>query len=285
MINYLYSDILILGDTMEYTVEELNQKLDRLIEILCDEQKIDISKFKLENMDIGEKRVIFRGLSNQRQPMPLDSEFMKLQDEILSYEREHKVIVDVTNLSYVSNMAIFEGDITCLKADAIVNAGNSKMLGSFTPCEPSIDNVIMSAGGLQIRQELNYLMTKQGRPEPNGRAKLTKGYNLPADYIIHTVGPMILDRVSYHDKIDLMNCYKSCLKLAVEQKFKNIVFCCISTGVFKFPRDLAARIAVTTTHEWLKDNNYPINVVFCVFNDFDRKLYEEIFDELNLKLN
>ena len=267
---------------MEYTIEELDEKLNRLIEILCADEGVDINKFKLDELDIGEKRVIFRGLSNQRQPMPLTSEFMRLQDEILSYEREHKPIVDVNKLDYVDNMTIYMGDITTLKVDAIVNAGNSEMLGSFKPCDSSIDNVIMSAGGLQIRQELNYLMNKQGHPEPNGRAKLTKGYNLPASYIIHTVGPIVYDRVSYHNRIDLSNCYKSCLNLALESKFKTIAFCCISTGTYKFPRDLASKIAVKTVHDWLKEHGFPIKVVFCVFNDYDSKLYMENFDDLDL---
>ncbi len=266
----------------EYTVEELNSKLDRLIEILCEEEKIDKNKFNLDEIDIGSKRMIFRGLSNQREPMPLTSEFMKLQDEILSYEREHKPIIDVNKLEYKSNMTIFLGDITTLKVDAIVNAGNPRLLGSFEPCEPSIDNVIMSAGGLQIRQELNYIMSKQGHPEPNGQAKLTKGYNLPASYIIHTVGPMIIDRVSYHDKIDLSNCYKSSLELAKQSGFKTIAFCSISTGVYRFPRELASKIAVETVLSWLKENEFPLKVIFCVYGDYDLKLYEEQFKELNL---
>jgi len=267
---------------MEYTVEELDEKLNRLIEILCEDENVDIKKFELEKLDIGDKRVIFRGLSNMRQPMPLSSEFMKLQDEILSFEREHKNIIDVSKLEYIKNMCIFEGDITTLKADVIVNAGNSRLLGSFEPNEPSIDNVIMSAGGLQIRQELNQIMSKQGHPEPNGQAKMTKAYNLPSKYIIHTVGPLILDRVSYRDKIDLANCYKSSLSLAVENGFNQIVFCCISTGVFRFPREMAAKIAVTTVYNWLKENEFPINVVFCVHNDYDRKLYEECFENYEI---
>lgn len=268
---------------MEYTIEELDGKLNRLISILCTEQKIDINKFHLQDCSLGDKRMIFRGLSNQRQPEPLSAEFIRLQDEILSYERDHKIIVDVNKLQYKNNMTIFLGDITSLRADAIVNAGNSRMLGSFEPCDSSIDNVIMSAGGLQIRQELNFLMSKQNhRPEPNGKAKLTKGYNLPANYIIHTVGPLILDKVSYHDKIDLQNCYKSCLEMAVSNGFKSIAFCCISTGQFRFPRELASKIAVTTVSEWLKEHDYPIKVVFCVYNDFDRKLYEEKFEELSI---
>ena len=116
---------------MEYSIEELDEKLTRLITILCQDEKVDVIKFNLKDLDIGEKRIIFRGLSNQREPSPLSSEFMKLQDEILSYEREHKLIVDVNKLVYIKNMAIFEGDITSLKVDAIVNAGNSRMLGSF----------------------------------------------------------------------------------------------------------------------------------------------------------
>lgn len=268
---------------MEYSVEELDDKLTRLITILCQDENIDVNKFNLKSLDIGEKRIIFRGLSNQRQPSPLSSEFMKLQDEILTYEREHKLVIDVNKLVYENNMTIFEGDITALKVDAIVNAANSTMLGSFDPCDSSIDNIIMSAGGLQIRQELNFLMNKQGHPEPNGKAKLTKGYNLPASYIIHTVGPIVYDRVSYHDKMDLISCYKSCLNLAIQNGFKTIAFCCISTGTYKFPRDLASKIAVMTVSDWLKNNNYPIKVVFCVYNDFDRKLYEEAFKELKIK--
>lgn len=268
---------------MEYTVEELDGKLNRLISILCRDEGVDINKFHLQTLSIGDKRVIFRGLSNQRQPMPLSAEFIRLQDEILSYERDHKFIIDVNSLGFSKNMTIYLGDITSIRADAIVNAGNSRMLGSFDPCDSSIDNIIMSAGGLQIRQELSFLMNKQNnRPEPNGRAKLTKGYNLPANYIIHTVGPIIFDKVSYHDKIDLANCYKSCLDMALENKFKNIVFCCIATGTFKFPRELASKIAVTTVSKWLEEHNYPLNVVFCVYNDFDRKLYEEQFRELNI---
>ena len=265
---------------MEYTIEELNAKLDRLIAILCYDEEIDIAKFNLENLDLSEKRVIFRGLSNQRQPKPLSSEFMRLQDEILSYEREHKQIIDVNKLEYYKNMSIFLGDITTLKVDAIVNAGNARLLGSFKPCDNSVDNIIMSAGGLQIRQELNYIMQKQGHDEPNGQAKLTKGYNLPASYIIHTVGPIVYDRVSYRDKIDLANCYKSSLELAKTSGFKTVAFCCISTGVYNFPRDLASRIAVSTVHNWLKQNNNPLKVVFCVYNDYDQKLYQEKFDEI-----
>ena len=164
--------ILVLGEFMEYTVEELDQKLNRLIEILCQDLEIDIAKFDLANMELGDKRVIFRGLSNQRPPIPLSSEFMRLQDEILTYEKEHKQIVEVNKLAYSKNMCIFQGDITSLRVDAIVNAANPKMLGSFQPCDPSIDNVIMSAGGLQIRQELNFMIQKQGHDEPNGKAKL-----------------------------------------------------------------------------------------------------------------
>lgn len=267
---------------MEYTIEELDSKLNRLIEILCNEEKYDIKMFDLDSLDIGDKRMIFRALSNKREPKPLTSEFMRLQDEILSYERDHKNIINVNDLDYHMNMTIFEGDITTLKADAIVNAGNSQLLGSFEPCDSSIDNIIMSAGGLQIRQELNFLMNKQGHPEPNGKAKLTKGYNLPASYIIHTVGPIIYDRVSYSDKIDLANCYKSSLDLALENNFKNIAFCCVSTGAYKFPRDLASKIAVSTVFDWLKRHDFSIKVVFCVYNDFDRKLYEEAFSNLDV---
>lgn len=255
--------------------QDLIEKLDKLILMLCKDNDVAEDFYDLEKLTENDKLTIFRGLSNMRQPKPLTKEFVKLQDEVLTYLKGKKFLIETDKLTYKDNMTIFQGDITTLVVDAIVNAGNSRMLGSFAPCDNSIDNVIMSAGGLQIRDELSKMMKKQAHPEPVGKVKCTNGYNLPCKYIFHTVGPMILGKVSNSEQIDLANCYKSCLNLAKEMKIKSIAFCCISTGVFKFPRELASNIATRTVKQWLAKNNYDIKVVFCVYNDFDRRLYEE----------
>ena len=147
---------------------------------------------------------------------------------------------------------LWQGDITRLDADAIVNAANSQLLGCFRPGHNCIDNVIHSAAGLQLREECAEIMRRQGHEEPTGQAKITGGYNLPAKYVLHTVGPIIMERVTEEDCELLASCYRSCLKLAEENSLKSVAFCCISTGVFRFPKEEAARIAVSTVRESLK---------------------------------
>ena len=172
------------------------------------------------------------------------------------------------------------GDITKLDADAIVNAANSALLGCFIPCHRCIDNAIHSAAGVQLRNVCHDIIHKQGHEEPTGSAKITKGYNLPAKYVIHTVGPIIYDEVSADDKLMLASCYASCLQVAAEKKLENIAFCCISTGEFHFPNQLAAQIAVDTVQTYLNQNPDTTlkKIIFNVFKDLDREIYEEILE-------
>jgi len=160
--------------------------------------------------------------------------------------------------------------------DAIVDADNSALLGCFCPCHGCIDNAIHSAAGLQLRDECSQIMQAQGHPEPNGRAKLTKGYNLPARYVLHTVGPIVQGRVTARDREELASCYRSCLELAAEHGLESIAFCCISTGEFHFPNDRAAEIAVRTVREYRIENNSVIKVIFNVFKDVDYEIYRNL---------
>lgn len=206
--------------------------------------------------DTESQRHLLRSLMNVRYPgKRFSPEFLRLQDELLTEEQEEKGVVDVLELPTVnsdSRISLWQGDITCLKADAIVNAANSQMLGCFIPCHACIDNAIHSAAGLQLREECQELMQAQGHEEPVGRAKITKGYNLPAKFVLHTVGPAVSGTVTREDEKKLESCYRSCMELAEANGIRSIAFCCISTGVFCFPNERAAEIAIQTVREYLK---------------------------------
>ena len=225
------------------------------------------------------QRRLLRSLMNVRPPMPLSPDFLALQDEVLSAEREEKGVVDGDTLPATAahpQIAIWQGDITRLKVDAIVNAANSALLGCFCPCHGCIDNAIHSAAGLQLRDECHLLMTAQGHEEPNGRAKLTKGYNLPARYVLHTVGPIVRGRVTERDRSELAACYRSCLTLAAEKGLSGVAFCCISTGEFHFPNREAAEIAVKTVTDFLQTPTSVKRVIFNVFKDMDAQIYRDL---------
>jgi O-acetyl-ADP-ribose deacetylase (regulator of RNase III) len=119
-------------------------------------------------------------------------------------------------------------------------------------------------------------MQAQGHPEPNGRAKLTKGYNLPARYVLHTVGPIVQGRVTARDREELASCYRSCLELAAEHGLESIAFCCISTGEFHFPNQEAAEIAIKTVTDFLRQDTSVKKVIFNVFKDIDETIYRRI---------
>lgn len=236
-------------------------------------------KYLSPNTDIPNddenKWLLFRSLVNIREPLPVSDEFLKIQDELLKSEISKKGIVDLRDLQPVrGNIYLWQGDITTLKVDAIVNAANSRMLGCFAPCHICIDNTIHTYSGVQLRLECNDIMNKQGFPEPAGTAKITKAYNLPSDYVIHTVGPIICGALTKKDCMLLASSYKSCLELAVKNDIKSIAFCCISTGEFHFPNDKAAEIAVNVVTEFLKGNK--IKVVFNVYKDIDYKIYTKL---------
>lgn len=225
------------------------------------------------------QRRLLRSLMNVRSPAPLAPDFLSLQDELLSLERDEKGVVDVETLPEVPGhpgIVLWQGDITRLKADAIVNAANAALLGCFCPCHGCIDNAIHSAAGLQLREECDQIMNTQGHSEPTGWAKLTKGYNLPARYVLHTVGPIIHNGVTKRDREKLSDCYRSCLKLAAEHELKSVAFCCISTGEFHFPNREAAQIAVAAVKDFFTIKTSVKRVIFNVFKDIDKQVYQEI---------
>ena len=232
--------------------------------------------------DRDSQRRLARSLMNVRYPKILPKELLLAQDELLSAEREEKGVVHVADLSSTGKdkrIKIWQGDITRLDADAIVNAANSQMLGCFAPCHGCIDNAIHSAAGLQLREECAQIMRKQGHEEPTGQAKITAGYNLPAKHVIHTVGPIIHGVVRKQDEELLASCYRSCLELAAQNGLESIAFCCISTGEFHFPNKRAAEIAVKTVAEFLKQDETIRIVVFNVFKDMDDEIYHRLLDE------
>lgn len=229
--------------------------------------------------EVSAQRRLLRSLMNVRPPMPLSADFLTVQDTLLSAEREEKGVVDVDRLPVTTahpQIALWQGDITRLKADAIVNAANAALLGCFCPCHGCIDNAIHSAAGLQLRDECHRLMTAQGYPEPNGKAKLTGGYNLPARYVLHTVGPIVHGRVTERDREELASCYSSCLALAAEHGLQSVAFCCISTGEFHFPNREAAEIAVETVTDFLRHDTSIQKVIFNVFKDMDAEIYRAL---------
>ena len=246
------------------------EKLDYLIKTLNSE--IVISETEQEKKDL------FRTLMNTWKVSELPGEFYEVQDEYLQEVLKAKGITKLEDLTEIDeNIYLWQGDITTLEVDAIVNAANKALLGCFIPHHRCIDNAIHTQAGLQLRKECDEIMKEQGTFERTGQAKITAGYNLPAKHVIHTVGPIIYRVVEDDDKELLTSCYRNCLKIALENNLKSIAFCCISTGEFRFPNDLAAEIAVAEVREFFRENpNADLKVVFNMFKDLDKKLYEEL---------
>ena len=223
------------------------------------------------------QRQLLRGLMNIRAPQNADEDFLKTQDAYLRGENAAKGITDVADLIPVQpGLYLWQGDITTLKCDAIVNAANSGMTGCYIPNHRCIDNAIHTYAGVELRLACAELMAKQGHSEPTGRAKITPAFNLPCRYVLHTVGPIIDRRVTKKDKELLTSCYRSCLELAAENGLESVAFCCISTGEFHFPKELAAEIAVRTVKEFLKKQTSVKKVIFNVFKDLDKTIYEKL---------
>lgn len=224
-----------------------------------------------------EQKRLLRSLMNIRPPRPAGKEFLKVQDEYLSAEVEEKGITDggALPVSPVNNrLILWRGDITTLKADAIVNAANSALRGCFVPCHSCVDNIIHSVSGIQLRLACDELMTKQGYDEPIGRAKITPAFNLPCRYVLHTVGPIVHGRLTEKHCRQLADCYRSCMALAAGYRLKSIAFCCISTGEFHFPQKKAAEIAVRTITDFLKTDEKIERVIFNVFKQEDYDIYK-----------
>ena len=192
-------------------------------------------------------------------------------------ETEKKGITDVEDLTPVQEgLYLWEGDITTLRCDAIVNAANSGMTGCYIPNHRCIDNAIHTFAGIELRIACGKMMARQGHEEPVGGAKITPGFNLPCRYILHTVGPVVTGRLSEEDCERLASCYRSCLSLAAENGLESVAFCCISTGEFHFPNDRAAEIAVRTVKEFMEQKTSVRKVIFNVFKELDRELYERL---------
>ena len=221
----------------------------------------------------------FRALVNTRPAMPADGELLSLQDELLQKMIADKGIttVDDAEESPIDpRLRLWRGDITTFAADAIVNAANSQMLGCWVPGHSCIDNAIHTFAGIQLRLACARLMDEQGHEEPTGAAKVTPAFNLPARFVIHTVGPIANGTPSPIHRAQLAQCYRSCLDAASEHGLHSIAFCCISTGVFGFPADEAARLAVRTVRAWLDEHpDTKMTVVFNVFLASDEALYRE----------
>lgn len=241
--------------------------LDKLINMLCAERGSRAPELSEE-----EKPDYFRALCNVRPPLPVTDEFLELQDKYLSALTRERGVADVNKLSYDGGIALWQGDITRLNSDAIVNACNCALLGCFIPLHGCIDNAIHSAAGVQVRLDCNRMM--HGSTEPNGRVRVTRGYNLPCRYIFHTVGPIVKGNVSERNRRDLENCYLSCLEKADEMGLNTIAFCCISTGEYRYPKAEACRLAVSTVKGWKARTHSAIKVIFNVFSDEDREIYE-----------
>lgn len=226
----------------------------------------------------GQKRLL-RSLMNIRSPRPAGKEFLRVQDEYLSAEVAEKGITDSDALpASLANrkLILWRGDITTLKADAIVNATNSALRGCFVPCHSCVDNMIHSVSGIQLRLACDELMTRQGYDEPAGKAKITPAFNLPCSYVLHTVGPIVSGILTKKHCEQLANCYKSCLELASDKGLKSIAFCCISTGEFHFPQEKAAEIAVQTVVDFLQTDKRLERVVFNVFKQEDYDIYKRL---------
>ena len=244
-----------------------------LIEYLLAERG---ERIEIPNDAYNQKRLL-RSLFNIRMPKETSEDFLQIQDVYLQEENRRKGITDIADLQPVQDdIYLWQGDITTLRCDAIVNAANSQMLGCFRPCHGCIDNAIHTFAGVQLRRNCNEIMQKQGHNEPTGQAKITPAYNLPCKYVLHTVGPIVSGRLTEEHCKLLKSCYLSCLKLAEKNSCKSIAFCCISTGVFGFPQREAAQIAVDTVKEYKEENHSDIKVIFNVFKDDDYAIYNEI---------
>ena len=224
--------------------------------------------------DANSQRQLLRGLLNIREPRPIGTDFLKMQDEYLQTETAAKGITDAADLTPAQpGLYLWQGDITTLKCDAIVNAANSGMTGCYCPNHGCIDNAIHTYAGVQLRLACAELMDRQGHPEPTGQAKITPAFDLPCRYVLHTVGPIVSGRVTAQNKELLASCYRSCLEMAAEKGLESVAFCCISTGEFHFPNEQAAEIAVQTVKAFLKKQTSVKKVIFNVFKDMDKEIY------------
>lgn len=222
---------------------------------------------------LAEQRRLLRNVLTVREPAPLSAEVLSVLDALFGGERQLGSLVDVRSLP--APLAVWRGDITQLMCDAIVNAANDALLGCFQPMHPCVDNAIHAVAGPRLRADCHRIMAAQAAPEPTGTAKITRGYHLPAPYVLHTVGPIVRGKVLPAHSNALADSYRACLDLAAQVgEIRTLAFCGISTGIFGFPKVPAARIAVTTVQDWLAAHPGRFDrVVFTTFSDEDDEAY------------
>lgn len=267
------------------------EKLDFLINYLLQENK----EIKLDTIpkDLIEKQILYRSLCNIRKAKPISKEYLQIENEYLQDElnkidvtkvkdiKPISISIKESNLDNKDKICLWQGDITKLQIDSIVNAANSQGLGCFVPCHKCIDNQINTFAGVSLRLECNEIMKEKDYFLQTGNVFITKGYNLPAKYIVHTVGPIIYGEVTEEKELQLMDCYINSLKLAIENGIRTIAFPCISTGEFRFPKDKASKLAILAVNNFLKGHRNSFDkVVFNVYGEEDYKIYER-----NIKQN
>lgn len=255
------------------------ERLDCLIDYLLDEKENGQKKGLKDKVDnFADKLTLFRGLCNIRPPEPVAEKFIQVQDAFLSEWNHNRELTSLADLEAAQpQLYLWQGDITRLKVDVIVNAANSHFIGCMQANHNCIDNIIHTRAGIQLRLDCDALIKKQGTKEPMGKAKITHAYNLPSNYIVHTVGPFIDERgVSPLKETLLASSYRSSLALADEYEQESIAFCCISTGEFNFPNQRAAEIAIDTVKKYLSETKSDLDVIFNVFKDEDRQIYDSL---------
>ncbi len=246
-----------------------------LIQALKDENS-EYRNLRLPRDAMGQRKLL-RSLLNIRAPGAIGSDFLTVQDAYLQQALAEDGVTRAEDLSPVSgDLYLWQGDITRLQCGAIVNAANSGLTGCYLPCHACIDNCVHTYAGIQLRQDCAALMAAQGHPEPPGQAKITKAYNLPCDYVLHTVGPIVEGPLTPEHERLLASCYRACLTLAETYGVESIAFCCVSTGVFHFPPERAAEIAVETVRRYKRETNSRMKVIFNVFKDTDNAIYQRL---------
>lgn len=265
------------GDERVYKQEDMQGRIAFLLDYLLKERPEFAGAQIPERFD--EAFTLYRALVNMRQPLPVSDEFLRTQDAMLQQIAREKGIVDVADLAptaFDERLALWQGDITALRIDAIVNAANSALLGCFVPGHHCIDNAIHTFAGVQLRQACSDIMRAQAHPEPTGAAKITPAFNLPARFVVHTVGPITNGHPTEAQRRQLADCYASCLRAAEGAGCASIAFCCISTGEFRYPAAEAARVAIDAVRAYLDGGSAIDRVVFNVFLDKDQAIYERL---------
>ena len=253
------------------------ERLRYLVEGLVAEYKEKHNEHIDIPMNEAEQFNLFRALCNIRPAGSMPAEWMKVQDEYLNVLVHEKGIVTINDMEErAPQIYLWQGDITRLSVDAIVNAANNQLLGCFAPNHRCIDNAIHTFAGIELRMACSRMIEYMDMPEKTGVARKTYGFNLPAKHVIHTVGPIIYDSLTDIEREQLASCYRSCLELAHAYSLQSIAFCCISTGEFRFPNEEAAQIAIDTVRTYLKETNSKIQVVFNVFKDIDYDIYNKL---------